>query len=314
MLERLIDTLLYEGYALYPYTPGSAKNATPTPFGIVRPGQHLELQGELSEDARVSGEVHFLDGTGTRHDLEPGEHRVAGLHVRVTLRQSGRRASLRVENLTPASPDLQLALLSTHPVLYGPFRSPLDVVHHSVNTYPVLVEGGLMGAAIALPDYPQLAPESRGSLFDSTEIEEALLLHVKTLTDAERASITDPRVLEMIARADLAGPEDLAALHGRVTLSPPRPSAAVSDPRRGEPSAVAGDATLRPGDHVTLHPRPDADLAARVLEGRRATIERIYVDGEDKTYFAVTVDGDPGQELMRETGRYLFFFAGEVEP
>jgi hypothetical protein len=28
----------------------------------------------------------------------------------------------------------------------------------------------------------------------------------------------------------------------------------------------------------------------------------------------VTVDDDPGQELMRETGRYLFFFAGEVEP
>ena len=30
-------TLLYEGYALYPYTPGATKNATPTPFGIVYP-------------------------------------------------------------------------------------------------------------------------------------------------------------------------------------------------------------------------------------------------------------------------------------
>ena len=27
----------------------------------------------------------------------------------------------------------------------------------------------------------------------------------------------------------------------------------------------------------------------------------------------MTVDDDPGQELMRDTGRYLFFFAGEVE-
>ncbi len=300
MLERLIDTLLYEGYALYPYTPGSAKNATPTPFGIVRPGEHLELQGELSEDVETRGEVHFLDGTGARHDLEPGEHRVAGLRVRVTLQQTGRRVSLRVENRTPAPPDLQLALLSTHPVLYGPFRSPLDVLHHSFNTYAVLVEGGLLGAAIALPDYPQLAPESRGSLFDSTEIEEALLLHVKTLTEEERASITDPRVLEMLSRADTVTPEQITALHGRVTMR---------DPRAGEASAHG----LRPGDHVILHPRPDADLAARVLEGRSATIERIYVDGEDKTYFAVTVDGDPGQDLMRETGRYMFFFAPEVE-
>ena len=36
-LESLLDSLLYEGYALYPYTPGATKNATPTPFGIVYP-------------------------------------------------------------------------------------------------------------------------------------------------------------------------------------------------------------------------------------------------------------------------------------
>ena len=35
--ERLAASLLYEGYALYPYTPGATKNATPTPFGIVYP-------------------------------------------------------------------------------------------------------------------------------------------------------------------------------------------------------------------------------------------------------------------------------------
>jgi hypothetical protein len=87
----------------------------------------------------------------------------------------------------------------------------------------------------------------------------------------------------------------------------------MKDPRAGEESAEVRGTMLRPGDRVLLHPRPDADLAARVLEGRSATIERIYVDHEDKTYFAVTVDGDPGQDLMRETGRYLFFFAPEVE-
>jgi hypothetical protein len=27
----------------------------------------------------------------------------------------------------------------------------------------------------------------------------------------------------------------------------------------------------------------------------------------------VTVDDDPGQQLMRETGRFMFFFANEVE-
>ncbi len=36
-LDELVETLLFEGYALYPYTPGATKNATPTPFGIVYP-------------------------------------------------------------------------------------------------------------------------------------------------------------------------------------------------------------------------------------------------------------------------------------
>ena len=53
-LEQLVDSLLWEGYALYPYTPGATKNATPTPFGIVYPPvyasgaastfDHLELR------------------------------------------------------------------------------------------------------------------------------------------------------------------------------------------------------------------------------------------------------------------------------
>ena len=28
-VDELLDALLYEGYALYPYTPGAVKNATP---------------------------------------------------------------------------------------------------------------------------------------------------------------------------------------------------------------------------------------------------------------------------------------------
>ena len=50
----------------------------------------------------------------------------------------------------------------------------------------------MLGAAIVLPDHPQIAPESRGSLFDATEIEEALLLHVHALSDDERDEIAAP--------------------------------------------------------------------------------------------------------------------------
>ena len=50
-----------------------------------------------------------------------------------------------------------------------------------------------------------------------------------------------------------------------------------------------------------------------MLDGRSATLERIYIDYDDRVHLAVTVDDDPGQELMRETGRYLFFFPHEVQ-
>ena len=74
----------------------------------------------------------------------------------------------------------------------GRFVSPLERPCASVNTFPVLAsdaDDAMLGAAIVLPDHPQIAPESRGGLFDSTEIEEALLLHVLALSDAEREEI-----------------------------------------------------------------------------------------------------------------------------
>ena len=74
----------------------------------------------------------------------------------------------------------------------------------------------MLGAAIVLPDHPQIAPESRGNLFDNTEIEEALVLHVHALSDAERAAAVsqDPAVREMLERALATTPEEIVGLHG----------------------------------------------------------------------------------------------------
>ena len=64
---------------------------------------------------------------------------------------------------------------------------------------------------------------------------------------------------------------------------------------------------------MTLRLVGRSDPYDRILDGRIATIERIFFDYDDKLYFGVTIDDDPGQELMRDTGRFLFFFVGEVE-
>jgi hypothetical protein len=157
-----------------------------------------------------------------------------------------------------------------------------------------------------LPDHPQLAPESAGSLFDGTEIEEALLLHVQALSDAEREEISqqDPAVRAMIERAAAATPEDLKRLHGRVTMR---------DPRAGEAEATVAGTTFRRGSRVVLRPDPGRDVYDRLLSGRTATVERIYLDLEDRVHLGVTIDDDPGRDLMADTGRYHYFKPEEVE-
>jgi hypothetical protein len=338
-LEEIVTSLLYEGYALYPYTPGATKNSTPTPFGIVYPPRfaagngatfdHLRLEARLEASAPVSGEVRFLQSVGddhraVEHTIEldgPGERVVSfdDLCVRVRLRVESTLVRLCVHNLTEV-PDglgraeaLAASLLSTHVVVRaagGRFLSPLESGCESVNTYPVLAteaDDVVLGAAIILPDHPQIAAPSRGGLFDSTEIEEALLLHVQTLTDDERAQIAagDPKVAEMIERAAAATPDEIFGLHGLM--------GAADDEIRGDRETIVGGVSVRLGDKLVLRPRPGADAQDFLLDGRTATLERIYVDYDDAVHLAVTVDSDPMQQVLRESGRFLFFKTDEVE-
>ncbi|MDQ3813468.1 MAG: hypothetical protein M3347_05900 [Armatimonadota bacterium] len=73
---------------------------------------------------------------------------------------------------------------------------------------------------------------------------------------------------------------------------------------------------LQPGDSVRLRPRGGADAFDLMLAGRRATIESIEQDYEDRVYIAVTLDDDPGQDLglQRQPGHRFFFAPEEVEP
>lgn len=346
--EQLIESLLYEGYALYPYTPHATKNATPTPFGIIYPPAYAaELAGTFDHarlecvaepadgEAQFSATLRYLATTGPGHeaaerrvtldDVPAGERRTVEFDDgRLTLRsepgEDGRmQMHCCVHNERPVPHGLSRGEALRHSLLSvqllveissgGRFLSPLEVDAKSVNTYPVLVgdhDEAILGTTIVLPDHAQLAPESRGSLFDSTEIEEALLLHVQALSDGEREEIAagDPAVREMVARAETATPEDILALHGRITMR---------DPREGEPEATVDGVRFLRGGHVVLRPGPDADLHARLLDARTATIERILVDLDGKVHLGVTIDGDPGQELLRETNRLLFFFPDEVE-
>ena len=384
-LEGMVETLLYEGYALYPYTPGATKNSTPTPFGIVYPPayaegnratfDHLRVECviEAPDDAELTGTVRFLQQAGDRHQgaarkielgpvklgelvsadpiaeefMHEGEQEIQGVaHFRAEHLGDGlARVRICVHNKTESEADvdrgeaLRSSLISTHVVVEtssGRFISPLErdgaagqavADSKSVNSFPVLAsedDRAIMGAAIVLPDHPKMAPESLGNLFDNTEIEEALILHVKALSDGERAEIEkqDPAVRDMIARADEVTDEDLMRLHGLMKptdilngMEDPGPPPEPGHPNPGESTMEVARGTIRKGGKVILHPGENSrDPFDGMLTGRVATIERIYYDMDNQVHVGVTVDGDASQDLYRETGRYIFFKGDEVEP
>jgi hypothetical protein len=69
-----------------------------------------------------------------------------------------------------------------------------------------------------LYDYPQIAPESAGDLFDGTEIDEILLLRIMTLTDEEKREIrhSDDRARQILERTEAMPAEQFMKLHGAV--------------------------------------------------------------------------------------------------
>jgi hypothetical protein len=255
---------------------------------------------------------------------------------------------VRVENRTPlprpGSRDAALpaALVASHTVIGvhgGAFVSMVDPPEWAaeavagcinVGTWPVLAgppghRDVALCAPIILYDHPEIAPESPGDLFDATEIDEILTLRTLALSDAEKreARLTDPRAAAVIDRTEALDGGQLQALHG--TIRQLRPLAGTGDPwwdpdvdasvsPRTDTVLVAGR-PVASGSRVRLRPGTRrADAQDMFLVGREATVEAVLQDVDDKPYLAVTLVEDPGADIQRSHGRFLYFAPDEVEP
>jgi hypothetical protein len=154
------------------------------------------------------------------------------------LREGIFRVTVRITNTTPWGGEdrestLRQTFVSTHTALGvegGEFVSLIDPPEElgeaaqgcvNLKTWPVLVgeEGErnmMLSSPIILYDYPQIAPESPGDLFDGTEIDQMLILNVLNLTDEEKEEMraSDPRGREILERCESLSPEELMKLSG----------------------------------------------------------------------------------------------------
>jgi hydrogenase maturation protease len=148
------------------------------------------------------------------------------------------RLTLRIRN-SDASDDegrrevLLRSLISVHSILQvtgGNFISLLDPPNEfrqaaadcrNVGSWPVLAgeEGEvdmMLASPIILYDYPRIAPESSGDLFDGCEIDEILALRILTLTDEEKQEVRngDERARLILERTEMLPAEHFQKLHG----------------------------------------------------------------------------------------------------
>ena len=185
----------------------------------------------------------------------------------------------------------------------------------------------VLAAPIILYDHPQVAEQSPGALYDSTEIDEILTLRVMTMTDAEKAQAraTDPRAAAIVDRCDGLSPADLQQLHG-VLHAPGAPAVEAGggtpwwDPEvdaqvRPESDAVlVGGVRVAKGSLVRVHPSRRADAQDLFFAGQVARVTAVLADVDGGVHVALVLLDDPAADLHDWYGRYFYFSPDELEP
>jgi hypothetical protein len=254
--------------------------------------------GECEEDitdasgrqaGRLTRRWAALDGAITLH-----AERVAGPYRALRLRLRLENRSTPMSELTVRDDGLRYALVAAHLLIGVPGGTFLSMTEppewaapevarcQNTGTWPVLAgppdcRDLMLSSPVILYDHPEVAAESAGNLFDSTEIDEILTLRTLALTDAEKraARATDDRVAQMMDRLDGLPPEMLDRMHGAIRYLKSTPGAA------GRPAGAAGNGLpatglrggmpdggppgigLRPGDGLAPAGDPDAQVTDR---------------------------------------------------
>jgi hypothetical protein len=298
---------------------------------VQRHSSERDWQEAVEQKISINGLVakELTAATHVEAFLFPGDHPVEG-RVEISAEESQNNAyrmRTRVTNTSAVhadtrNPALLHSLASAHAVMTlhgGQFASQIDppdalreavAACQNIGVWPVLVGDAdrrdtMLGSPIILYDFPQIAPESKGDLFDSTEIDEILILRILTLSDAEKEEIrrSDERARRLLERLESTPQEHLMELHGRLRKLEP----AVFDRTASSP--------YKKGDRVRLRPKKRADIFDTVLDGKIAIVEAVEEDFEGNIHLAVTIEDDPGRDLgeMRQIGHRFFYSLTEVE-
>jgi hypothetical protein len=199
--------------------------------------------------------------------------------------------------------------------------------------FPVLA--GLPGetdtmlvSPIILYDYPEVAEQSAGALFDSTEIDEILSLRIMTLTDEEKAQAraTDPMAAAIIDRCDAMSPADMQQLHGILRDPHARLVPELEDDipwwteeadgtvQPDVDGVIVDGVRIAKGSMVRIQPSRRADAQDLFYAGQTARVTLVHGDVDGEIHVGVVLVDDPASEMHEWYGRYLYFAPDELQP
>jgi hypothetical protein len=264
------------------------------------------------------------------------------------------RLTVEVRNTAPPATDkdqaIAVSMIGTHLLLEvadGEFLSLLEPPASAADAvarcrqhrcFPVLAgppehRDLVLASPIILYDHPEIAEQSKGALYDSTEIDEILTLRVMTMTDDEKAQAraTDPLAAAIIDRCDSMSPEAMLDLHGilrdphAVTDQPGLIPEVPEDVPWWDPmadNAVQPDADavlvngvrVSRGSRVRLRPSRRADAQDLFFADKVARVTSVHEDVDGDQHIGVVIEDDPAADLHDWYGRYLYFAPDEVEP
>jgi hypothetical protein len=352
-VDAIARTLLYEGYALYPYRADALKNRYRWTIGGLVPrgaGEPWFLQAEClilgSAEMTVSVGLRFLRPVRRADDWQEAveeqfavpdvpvagagpepvrwEYRAASDEVPVTaaveyltveLPHGLFRVRVRVENESPVGGDLAREALALRTL---------------ASAHVVLrVWGGQFVSLTGPPaDAKPFADRCRNVgvwpvLVGDPARHDTVLASPIILEDFPRLAPESPGNF-----FDGTEIDEMLALRIRTLTDAEKRQMAALDPRTRallERVESLSEETLarlhgatrtpRPGDRVRLKPAGRADAFDLLLAGKTATVVSMETDFEGKCYVCVTVDDDPGRDLGATGmhGHRFFFRPDEVE-
>jgi hydrogenase maturation protease len=266
-------------------------------------------------------------------DLEPSAHDAMKIRVRIL-----NRTSVPDELLENQEAITLRTFASTHTILHvegGECISLLDPDGHyleaakackQIGTWPVLIgdekigeRDAMLSSPIILYDYPKIAAESPGDLFDGAEIDEILTLRIQTMTDDEKSEMrqVDEQARKILERTENLATADLLKMHGVMRdVRATHPNEEFFNPQKPLETVTVSGVALKAGDRVRIRPKKRADVMDIALNGKIGIIESVMQDVDDSVQFALVLEDDPGRDLgmMRQPGHRFFYSADEVEP